>query len=249
MITVVNKHTHIPSDNDFYIGRGSALGNPYTSIQGYQTKAQFVCASPEESIGNFHQYILEKIAQKDKIICDELNKIWKHANSGKDVNLICYCAPKPCHGTIVKSIIEEKLNIHKTYTGKLLNLDKNQIAIVGTNTQGRHGKGFALLCCQNFGLTYGKARGYIGRCYAIITKDLTKKIHPSRTPEEIKQEIFEMYEFAKLHSELELVCPYNCSEKNLNFYSSQEMADFFGAFEIPKNIIFEKNFYKLIKKI
>lgn len=107
-ITVVNKHTHTPTQNDFYIGRGSALGNPYTSKELSKTKAEFQCSSPEESVSSFRKYLLEKIKEKDKAICDALNSIWKIAKKG-DVNLICYCSPKCCHGDVIKEIIEPKL--------------------------------------------------------------------------------------------------------------------------------------------
>lgn len=109
MITVVNKHKHTPSTNDIYVGRGSILGNPYTSIQHKETKAEFVCSSPQESLTKFHEYFREKIITKDKKICDELNRIWKIAKLGQQVNLVCYCAPKPCHANIIKKIIEEKI--------------------------------------------------------------------------------------------------------------------------------------------
>ena len=41
---------------------------------------------------------------------------------------------------------------------------------------GRHGKGAALTAIK-FGAIYGKSEGLQGQSYAIITKDLTKKIH------------------------------------------------------------------------
>ena len=245
MIHVVNKHTHKPTSNDFYVGRGSSLGNPYTSIQVRETKAQYICQSKEESLTRFYEYIQIKIAEKDKIICDELNKIWKLARVG-DVNLVCYCVPRSCHATIIKKIVDEKLKKHKTYKGKLIELSPNQVAICGTNTQGRHGRGFALTCVQKFGAIYGQARGLQGRTYGIVTKDLTKKTHPSRTPEEIKKEIQELYIFALENPQLAFVVPYNCEDKNLNFYSTEEMASFFASKEIPPNLIFEENFYKLV---
>lgn len=109
MINVVNIHKH-PYDlpEDVYIGRGSPLGNPYTSIQNRKTKAQFVCSSREESVAKFKEYLLRKIEQKDKNICDTLNKIYLLAIKG-DVNLVCFCSPKKCHGDVIKEIIEEKL--------------------------------------------------------------------------------------------------------------------------------------------
>ncbi len=110
MITVVNKKTHIPTENDVYIGRGSVLGNPYTSIPDIKlTKASFKCETREESINKFYEYILEKITNKDTLVCAELNRIWKLVKNGVFVNLVCYCTPQLCHGNIIKKIIEDRL--------------------------------------------------------------------------------------------------------------------------------------------
>ena len=111
MIKVVNKHHHTPTPNDFYIGRGSPLGNPYTS-KTTPTKAQFQCETAGESVSKFREYIVQQIKEKNPKICAELNRIWKAAKT-KDINLVCFCA-KPqvhffCHGLIIKEIIESKL--------------------------------------------------------------------------------------------------------------------------------------------
>ena len=137
---------------------------------------------------------------------------------------------------------------HKTYEGQISDLEPNQIFVFGSNTQGRHGKGAALTAKNKFGAVYGMARGLQGSSYAIVTKDLTKSQHPSRTEEEIQAEIRGLYDFAMNNDNLEFIIPYNCNGSNLNFYSSEEMAKFFSIFDIPKNIVFEKEFYKLIKK-
>lgn len=108
MITVVNKKKHVPTPDDVYIGRGSALGNPYTSLPAdRKTKAEFRCSSREESLQKFTEYLNKKIEERDKIVCDELNRIWKLSNKG-NVNLVCYCVPSPCHGNIIKNIIDKK---------------------------------------------------------------------------------------------------------------------------------------------
>lgn len=103
MITVVNKYKHIPTENDIYIGRGSILGNPFTSIKNRTTKAKYICDSREESVNSFDQYLARKIAEKDEVICNELNKIYKM----KEVNLVCFCKPKSCHGDVIKDVIEK----------------------------------------------------------------------------------------------------------------------------------------------
>lgn len=108
MIQVVSKYKHTPTESDIYIGRGSPLGNPYTSIQDRKTKAEHVCSSREESVANFRNYLLERIEMKDKTITTALNKIWKLAKNG-DVYLVCFCKPKSCHGDVIKEIIEKKL--------------------------------------------------------------------------------------------------------------------------------------------
>ena len=107
MITVVNKYKHTPTNNDIYIGRGSALGNPFTSIQTGNTKAKFVCNTREESIENFREYIIQEL-ESNQQIKNAFNDIYIMARNG-DVNLVCFCKPKSCHGDIIKQIIEEKL--------------------------------------------------------------------------------------------------------------------------------------------
>jgi hypothetical protein len=108
MITVVNKYKHTSDPNDEYIGRGSALGNPYTSIKDRTTKADFICESTEESISKFKVYLLEQIENDNPAICNALKRIFIKANKG-NVNLVCFCSPKPCHGNIIKEIIESHM--------------------------------------------------------------------------------------------------------------------------------------------
>lgn len=99
MIQVVNKKYHVPTDSDFYIGRGSPLGNP-AKISERQTRM--------ECIAKYKEHLPRKIAEGDRAIRDELNRIWRAARKG-DVNLVCFCKPEECHGDFIKQLIEEKL--------------------------------------------------------------------------------------------------------------------------------------------
>ena len=110
-IKVKNKHKSKPEPEDIYIGRGSVLGNPFTHKDVSETKAQYQCASRDEAINNYESYLKEMINRKDKKICDELNRIFKKALLG-NVNLVCFCSPKSCHGDIIKKFIEDKLNFY-----------------------------------------------------------------------------------------------------------------------------------------
>ena len=134
----------------------------------------------------------------------------------------------------------------KTHDGKL-KLKENQALLITTNTEGRHGKGNAKIGMK-YGAIYGKAKGPMGRCYAIITKDLTKRKHPSIARDYIIQQIGEFYEFAKKFWNIEFIVPYSgeANKKNLNGYTNFEMADMFSTFDIPENVIFEEEFNKLI---
>ncbi len=99
MITVVNIKTHAPAGSDFYVGRGSPLGNPFP-ISFNTTR--------EEVIAKYGEYLPQRIREGDAEIRGELNRIWKAAKVG-DVNLVCFCAPRDCHANIIKKLIEEKL--------------------------------------------------------------------------------------------------------------------------------------------
>lgn len=134
----------------------------------------------------------------------------------------------------------------KTYSGMIQNLAPNQVFVFGSNTQGRHGKGAALTAKNKFGAIYGQAEGPQGQSYAIITKDLTKNTHPSRTPEQIKEQVHNLYEYARENPDKEFLVAYSGKGTNLNAYSNQEMADMFGSESIPNNIVFEQEFNKLI---
>ena len=134
----------------------------------------------------------------------------------------------------------------KTYSGMIQNLAPNQVFVFGSNTQGKHGKGAALTAKNKFGAIYGQAEGPQGRSYAIITKDLTKNTHPSRTPEQIKEQIHNLYEYARENPDKEFLVAYSGKGTNLNAYSNQEMADMFSSEPIPNNIVFEQEFNELI---
>jgi len=124
MIKVIHKKDSDNHDNVIYIGRGSALGNPYTSIQGRDTLAKFVVGSRKESIESFRKYLLECIEKKEEKVCNLLNQIYTLAQE-KEVCLSCYCKPKSCHGDVIKEVVEMKIkekSLSSKTTGTQLNI-------------------------------------------------------------------------------------------------------------------------------
>jgi len=104
MINVVNSYKHKPTKNDIYVGRGSALGNPFSCKRN--SMAQYICDTREESIENYRGWLQLQIEFKNKVVTNVLNDIWKRNKNGEDVNLVCFCKPKTCHADIIKEIIE-----------------------------------------------------------------------------------------------------------------------------------------------
>jgi hypothetical protein len=135
----------------------------------------------------------------------------------------------------------------KTYSGTIHRLLPHQVFVFGSNTQGRHGKGAALWAKLNAGAVYGQAKGIQGRAYGIVTKNLTKYIHPSVSVEDIVKQIEELYAFARENSDKEFVVAYSGSGNNLNGYSPEQMAGMFVSSPIPDNLVFEETMAELIK--
>lgn len=136
--------------------------------------------------------------------------------------------------------------MRKTYSGRVTRLSPNQIFVFGANTEFRHGKGAALQALK-FGAKYGVG-GYVGQTWSIVTKNLSKKNHPSITKECIISQIRNLYKFAKINTDKEFLIAYSGTGSNLNGYSNIEMAEMFSSFDIPDNIIFEDEFNNLISK-
>lgn len=136
----------------------------------------------------------------------------------------------------------------KTYKGNITKLKPNQVFVFGSNTEGRHGGGAALVAYELFGANYGQSRGPQGQSWAIVTKDLTKTRHPSISKSTIITQIQVLYGEARITPEKEYFIAYSGTGRNLNYYTPAEMAEMFSDKNIPDNIVFEEEFAKLVKR-
>jgi len=93
---------------DFYIGRGTPLGNPYTSIAGRQTLAKYICNTKQDALRRYKPYLLTKLMDKKSEQYIEFRRLVKFA-SQHDICLVCHCAPNPCEGDLIKKLIENLL--------------------------------------------------------------------------------------------------------------------------------------------
>jgi len=84
MPKVYNMYHHNAPEGAVYVGRGSPWGNPFIIDERYDR---------DEVIALFQKMIDEEPGWIEKI---------KDRLVGKD--LLCFCAPKPCHGDILLRI-------------------------------------------------------------------------------------------------------------------------------------------------
>lgn len=97
MILIVNKDSqdYIPKIGDVYIGRSSALGNPWSHIPN--SRAEFAAKSRAEAIQKYSSWIKDQEGE----VSDLLFKI-SGLNRRGVCRLVCHCLPLPCHGKAVR---------------------------------------------------------------------------------------------------------------------------------------------------
>jgi hypothetical protein len=141
----------------------------------------------------------------------------------------------------------------KTYKGKINQLESNQIFVFGSNPIGVQGAGSALFAVkrgwcsssEKMNNCFSKA----GKAYGLVTVSGPGKKR-SKTPDDIRKNIYKLYETANKYPEKEFLIAYTGKNNyNLNGYTNQELADMFSYLDfIPKNVIFEEEFSTLLNK-
>lgn len=94
--------------NNFYIGRGSILGNPYTHDGKKSSLARLSFKTREEAIDAYKLYFNAMYEQniEFKLTVDNIYELYKN---GEDVYLQCFCKPLACHGDYIKEVLEKRL--------------------------------------------------------------------------------------------------------------------------------------------
>lgn len=123
-------------------------------------------------------------------------------------------------------------------------LKENEIFVFGSNPQGRHGKGAALIAKERFGAIYGQSEGLQGQSYAIITKEL-RPYMPEIQLWMIKEGVWEFIEFAKKNPQLIFyVSKLGCS---LAYFEVKDIAPLFREALELENIYLPIEFiYELV---
>lgn len=135
---------------DVYIGRPGPYGNPFP-LDDARDDAKRVAV--------LQQY-------RDWIDYNpDFRRFVKQTLQGKTLG--CWCAPRLCHGDVLKEVAEDPLQP-----------SEDPIFVFGSNLAGRHGKGAALHAARWCGALRGQGEGRQGRAYAIPTKDADLGVLP-----------------------------------------------------------------------
>lgn len=110
MIYVYNSYIedNTSKPNNFYIGRGGLLGNPFTHNGVRSIFKTLSFKTREQAIEAYDKYF-DEMYGNDETFTKAFDEIYEHYKNGEDVYLQCFCKPKPCHGDVIAEKLQRKL--------------------------------------------------------------------------------------------------------------------------------------------
>ena len=110
-IIVYNSHIEDHTNGsccNFYIGRGSALGNPFTHNGVRSIFKTMSFKTREQAIEAYEKYF-DEVYGKDEWFTRAFDEIYEHYKNGEDIYLQCFCKPKACHGDVIAEKLQRRL--------------------------------------------------------------------------------------------------------------------------------------------
>lgn len=96
MIKIVNKRHGTPPGS-VYVGRPSLLGNPFRiGVDGNRS----------EVIEKYRSWLELQLDDPESEVSIQFNCLVTSVLKGKDLILVCWCAPLQCHAEVIKEQIE-----------------------------------------------------------------------------------------------------------------------------------------------
>src|SRR5262245_41789499 len=99
-IRIMNIRQHDKCPYDVRIDRPTILGNPFRATDLKSVRDRYT------AIDRFRKYAYERF-DKDKGFFEKIAWLGEKFARGEVIHLCCWCAPLPCHGRIVRTMIEE----------------------------------------------------------------------------------------------------------------------------------------------
>lgn len=113
----IKTEDHSADKCNYYIGRPSIFGNPFTHNKGKSKYAKLEFKTRDEAIDAYKPYF-EKMVETDKAFKETFDKMYEQFKNCETIYLGCFCKPLRCHGDIIKDelqkrFIKEKIEEHK----------------------------------------------------------------------------------------------------------------------------------------
>ena len=112
VINIKTDNDYSLNDGYFYVGRSktmkSPLGNPFTYNGKRSNIAKLSFKTVEECIAAYEMYF-DRMYGTDDDFTKAFDEIYEYYKTGNDVYLGCFCAPRPCHATIIAKKLQQKL--------------------------------------------------------------------------------------------------------------------------------------------
>lgn len=102
-IKVVNLYRHTPTDADYYCGRGSVFGNPYTHRPSKYSNVIHV--DTRDQACDMYKELLKKQLPISKELQAGFYQLYQILRTHGHLNLVCYCAPQRCHAEEVRKVL------------------------------------------------------------------------------------------------------------------------------------------------
>lgn len=120
MITVYNSHNedYTTQPNNFYVGRGSPLGNPFSFNGVNSVFKTLTFKTREEAVAAYEKYF-DFAYENDEAFRKYFDEIYEHYKNGEDIYLQCFCKPKKCHADIIADKLQRKLILDKLKERKM----------------------------------------------------------------------------------------------------------------------------------
>ena len=86
-------------DKGEYIGRPTVLGNPFAVTKTQPRKI---------AIERYSIWLNDALKHDYPPVLEELDRLFSILIKEQSLTLLCWCAPEPCHGDIIKEVLLKK---------------------------------------------------------------------------------------------------------------------------------------------
>lgn len=95
-----------PASDGVYVGRTRSVGSLYRdALHELANPFSVKQYGRDGCIARYRKWLWQKIQDRDPSVLDALEKL-KCIHGTGELNLVCHCAPLPCHADVIKACLE-----------------------------------------------------------------------------------------------------------------------------------------------